>query len=184
MVRRLLSEQGSVTDMRVINLPVTPISAEAFAPFGRLFSPVGERSFGRPNFDGWVMPFAAEGPSRLQYVRMRPRDPSVQIIERHLHVTETRQPISGPPCVLVVGASSDQPPRPEDMIAFDMLGLGIMLHPGTWHSIDAYPRCDTHSDFLFLSEEATVLELFDGTPVPKRSQVHNLAAGGIRLTFS
>jgi ureidoglycolate hydrolase len=169
--------------MKQITLPVVPISAEAFAPFGRLFGPVGERSFGRPNFDAWVMPFAAEGPSRLQYVRMRPREASVQIIERHLHVTETRQPISGPPCVLVVGVSSDQPPRPEDMVAFDMRGQGIMLHPGTWHSIDAYPRGEGASDFLFLSEEATVRELFDGTADPQRSQIFDFAAGGIRLTF-
>jgi hypothetical protein len=63
------------------------------------------------------------------------------------------------------------------MIAFDLQGCGIMLHPGTWHSIDAYPLGDAAGDYLFLSEEATVSELFDGTPEPKRTQVHTFRDG-------
>jgi ureidoglycolate lyase len=158
--------------MNAVSLPVVPISAEAFRPFGRLFAPDGARSFGRDNFDGWVMPFSAEGSVRLQYVRYHRRAMTVEIIERHRHVTETRQQISGPHCVLVVAPSSETPPAPESMIAFDLMGHGIMLHPGTWHSIDAYPLGEAPGDYLFLSEEATVSELFDGTPEPKRTQVH------------
>ncbi len=163
--------------MAVISLPVMRISAEAFRPFGRLFAPEGARSFGRDNFDGWVMPFQAEGPVRLQYVRYKPRAMTVEIIERHRHVTETRQQISGPHCVLVVAPSSETPPAPESMTAFDLCGHGIMLHPGTWHSIDAYPLGGVAGDYLFLSEEATVSELFDGTPEPKRTQVHRFGDG-------
>jgi ureidoglycolate hydrolase len=163
--------------MTVVSLPIVPISAEAFRPFGRLFRPEGPRSFGRDNFDGWVMPFRAEGPARLQYVRYHPRAMTVEIIERHLHVTETRQRISGSDCVLVVAPSSDAPPAPASMTAFNLMGHGIMLHPGTWHSIDAYPLGDAPGDYLFLSEDATVSELFDGTPVPKRTQVHRFGEG-------
>ncbi len=94
------------------------------------------------------MPFRAEGPARLQYVRYKPRAMTVEIIERHLHVTETRQQISGPHCVLVVAPSSDAPPAPEAMTAFDLMGHGIMLHPGTWHSIDAYPLGDAPGDYF------------------------------------
>lgn len=169
--------------MREIRLPITPITPEAFAPFGRLFAPPGPRDFGRDNFDGWIMPFAAEGPPRLQYVRYKPRDARVEIIERHLFVTETRQQISGPHCVLVVAPSSDAPPDPAAMIAFDLRGHGIMLHPGTWHSIDAYPLGEEPGDYLFLSEEATVSELFDGTPEPKRSRVHDFRKAGVDLRF-
>jgi ureidoglycolate hydrolase len=170
--------------MTAIILPIRPISAEAFRPFGRIFAPDGPRSFGRDNFDGWVMPFRAGGPVRLQYVRYKPRAMTVEIIERHLHVTETRQQISGPDCVLVVAPSADAPPRPEAMTAFNLMGHGIMLHPGTWHSIDAYPLGDAPGDYLFLSEEATVSELFDGTPEPVRSQVHRFDEDGTRLVIA
>jgi ureidoglycolate hydrolase len=169
--------------MRDVRLPITPISAEAFAPFGRLFAPPGPRSFGRDNFDGWIMPFAAEGPARLQYVRYKPRRHTVEIIERHLFVTETRQRISGPDCVLVVALASAEPPNPAAMMAFNLGGNGIMLHPGTWHSIDAYPLGPEPGDYLFLSEEATVAELFDGTAEPRRSRVHSFEAAGVRLSF-
>jgi ureidoglycolate hydrolase len=169
--------------MRQVRLPITPITADAFAPFGRLFQPAGPRSFGRDNFDGWVMPFSADAPPRLQYVRYKPRANTVELIERHLFVTETRQQISGGDCVLVVAPPSAAPPDPAAMTAFNLRGHGIMLHPGTWHSIDAYPLGDAPGDYLFLSDEATVSELFDGTPQPRRSRVHDLVKAGVRLSF-
>jgi ureidoglycolate hydrolase len=168
---------------RQVNLPIIPITAEAFAPYGRLFRAEGSRDFGRDGYDGWIFPFRAEGAVRLQLVRYHPRARQVLLIERHRHVTETRQPVAGPAAVLVVGAPSEIPPRAEDMVAFDLGNNGIMLHPGTWHSIDAYPVTDSPSDYLFLSEEATVRELFDGTPQPLRTQVHDLAGAGIDLRF-
>ena len=167
--------------MRLVTLPVTPVTPEAFAPFGRLLPPEGPRSFGRHDFDSWVMPFRAEGPVRLQVVRYHPKPFVVRIIERHLHVTETRQPLNPHPCVLVVAPPSDQPPAPEQMTAFDLAGQGLMFHPGVWHSIDAYPLGEEPCDYLFLSEEATVKELFDGTAHPLRTQVHDFAAAGIEL---
>jgi ureidoglycolate hydrolase len=176
-----LTDQPAAGSRRTVHLPIRPISAEAFAPYGRLFLPEGPRSFGRDNFDGWVMPFRAEGPARLQYVRYKPRAMTVEIIERHLHVTETRQQISGPRCVLVVAPSADAPPAPEDMTAFDLMGHGIMLHPGTWHSIDAYPLEDAPGEYLFLSEEATVTELFDGRAELRRSRVHRFEGVEVRI---
>lgn len=169
--------------MQIVRLPIVPVTEAAFAPFGRLFAPPGVRDFGRDNFDGWIMPFRAEGPPRLQYVRYKPRKNSVQLIEQHLHVTETRQQISGSPCVLVVAPPSAEPPAAETMSALNLLGHGIMLHQGTWHSIDAYPLGDEPGDYLFLSEEATVSELFDGTANPKRSRVHSFEEAGISLIF-
>lgn len=169
---------------RSVTLPITPITAQAFAPFGRLLTPSGPRSFGRDDFDAWVQPFQAQqGPVRLQIVRYHPKPFSVRLIERHRHVTEARQPINGGRCVLVVAPSSEAPPAPEAMTAFDLMGHGLMFHAGTWHSIDAYPLGETACEFLFLSEEATVRELFDGTPNPLRTQVHDFAAAKVDLRF-
>ncbi len=167
--------------MLSVTLPITPVTPEAFAPFGRLLPPQGPRSFGRHDFDAWVMPFPAEGPVRLQVVRYHPKPFVVRLIERHLHVTECRQPLKPLPCVLVVAPPSDAPPEPDAMTAFDLSGHGLMFHPGVWHSLDAYPLGGEACDFLFLSEEATVKELFDGTPQPKRTQVHDFAAAGVDL---
>jgi ureidoglycolate hydrolase len=170
--------------MRAVTLTPIPLTPEAFAPFGRVLTASGGRDFGRDGYDGWVLPFRAEGAARLQIVRYNPRPPVVRLIERHLHVSETRQPITGPPCILVVGRSSDAPPAPEDLVAFDLAGHGVLLSPGTWHSIDAYPRADAPSDFLFLSEEATVAELFGAAATPPvRTQMHDLAAAGVHLSF-
>lgn len=169
--------------MRTVTLPIKPVTPEAFAPFGRLLPPKGPRSFGRNNMDAWILPFRHEGPVRMQIVRYHAKPLVVSLIERHLHVTETRQPIDGARCVLVVAPASEQPPSPEAMTAFDLRGQGLIFNPGVWHSIDAYPMGRTAGEYLFISEEATVSELFNGTPSPVRTQVHDFAAAGIALVI-
>jgi ureidoglycolate hydrolase len=167
--------------MREVRLPIIPVTAEAFAPFGRLLTPIGERSFGRHNMDAWTQPFRHEGAVRMQITRYHAKPLEAHLIERHLHVTETRQPLRLDRCALLVAPSSQTPPQPEAMTAFDLMGHGLIFHPGTWHSIDAYPLDGQASDYLFISEEATVSELFDGTQAPVRSQVHDYARDGVRI---
>lgn len=170
--------------MRRIALPVHPISAEAFAPYGRILSPAGPRDTGREGYDIWIQPFAAESRPRLQIVRYHARPFVVALIERHLHVTEARQPLGGPPAIVVVAESSETPPTPEALRAFRLDGEGVLFHRGTWHAIDAYPESGSHADFLFLSEEATVNELFDHPgKAPTRTQVHDFRAYGIELVI-
>lgn len=170
--------------MRRISLPVSPISAEAFAPYGRVLSPAGARDTGREGYDIWIQPFAAQNRPRLQIVRYHARPFIVVLVERHRHVTEARQPLGGSPAIIVVAESSDTPPAPESLRAFRLDGEGVLFHRGTWHAIDAYPEHGSHADFLFLSEEATVNELFEhpGRP-PERTQVHDFRAAGIELVI-
>lgn len=170
--------------MRHITLPLQPISAEAFAPYGRVLSPAGERHAGREGYDIWIQPFAAESRPRLQIVRYHARPFVVALIERHLHVTEARQPLGGSPAIIVVAEPSETPPAPEMLRAFRLDGEGVMFHRGAWHAIDAYPESGSHSDFLFLSEEATVSELFDNPGrAPERTQVFDFLAAGIELVI-
>jgi ureidoglycolate hydrolase len=171
-------------DMRRIALPVSPISAEAFAPYGRPLRPAGARDTGREGYDIWIQPFAAESRSRLQIVRYHARPFIVALVERHLHVTEARQPLGGPPAIIVVAEPSDTPPVPESLRAFRLDGEGVLFHRGTWHAIDAYPEHGSHADFLFLSEEATVSELFDNPGrMPERTQVCDFRAAGIEIVI-
>jgi len=170
--------------MRRITLPVSPISAEAFAPYGRVLSPAGARDTGREGYDIWIQPFATQSPPRLQIVRYHARPFIVALVERHLHVTESRQPLGGPPAIIVVAEPSETPPAPEALRAFRLDGEGVLFHRGTWHAIDAYPERGSHADFLFLSEEATVNELFDNPGrAPERTQVHDFRTAGIELVI-
>lgn len=170
--------------MRRVVLPVSPLTAEAFAPYGRVLSPSGTRDTGREGYDIWIQPFAAESRPRLQIVRCHARPFVVALVERHRHVTEARQPLGGPPAIIVVAEPSDTPPEPEALRAFRLDGQGILFHRGTWHAIDAYPERGSHADFLFLSEEATVNELFEHPErAPERTQVHDFSAAGIELVI-
>lgn len=165
-------------------LSVEPISAEAFAPYGRLLVPEGPRDAGREGYDIWIKPFASESAPRLQVVRYHARPFSVGMIERHLHVTEARLPLAGPPAIIVVASPDDDAPTPQSLRAFRLDGTGVIFHRGTWHAIDAYPERGSHADFLFLSEEATVNELFV-TPErpPERTQTIDFSARGLTIVI-
>lgn len=171
--------------MRRIVLPVSPLTADSFAPYGRILSPSGQRDTGRDGYDIWIQPFAAEARPRLQIVRYHARPFVVALVERHLHVTEARHPLGGAPAIIVVAAPSEIAPVPEQLRAFRLDGEGVLFHRGTWHAIDAYPEQGSHADFLFLSEEATVNELFEHPGrTPERTQVHDFAAAGIELVIA
>lgn len=182
--RFLLAATHYDTGMRRVALPVSPLSPEAFAPYGRILSPAGARDTGREGYDIWIQPFAAESRPRLQIVRYHARPFVVALVERHLYVTEARQPLGGPPAIIVVAAPSEVPPAPEELRAFRLDGQGVLFHRGTWHAIDAYPERASQADFLFLSEEATVNELFDNPGrTPERTQVHDFRAAGIEIVI-
>ena len=161
------------------HIPVLPLTADSFAPYGRVLEPAGSRDAGRDGYDIWVQPFASEAAPRLQLVRYHARPMVVALIERHLHVTEARLPLAGQDAIIVVAAASDAPPAPRDLRAFRLGGRGVMFHRATWHAIDAYPAEAAHADFLFLSEQATVDELFiHKDRPPLRTQVHDYAKAG------
>lgn len=169
---------------QTIHLPVLPLTADGFAPYGRVLVPDGARDTGRDGYDIWVQPFASEGSPRLQIVRYHARPMVVALIERHLHVTEARLPLAGQDAIVVVAPASDAPPAPQDLRAFRLGGQGVMFHRATWHAIDAYPEQAAHADFLFLSEEATVNELFlHKDRPPQRTQTHDYAKAGLTIVI-
>lgn len=164
-------------------LAAEPVTAEAFAPYGRLLAPEGRRDAGREGYDIWIKPFAAESAARLQIVRYHARPFLVGTIERHLHVTEARLPLAGaPPAIIVVAPPNETAPEPQSLRAFRLDGTGVIFHRSTWHAIDAYPERGPHADFLFLSEEATVSELF-GAPAtpPTRTEVIDFTSRDITI---
>lgn len=166
-------------------LPIAPLDPHDFAVYGSVLFPQGPRDAGRDGYDIWIQPFRPDTAPRLQIVRYHPRPPLVARIERHLHVTEARAPIAGPPAIIVVAPPSEMPPDPGSLRAFRLDGRGVMLHRGTWHAVDAYPEREEPADFLFLSEEATVSELFDRPgQMPLRTQTHDYRALGIEIRIA
>ena len=169
---------------RTVRIPVRTLTPAAFAPYGRVLIPSGPRDAGREGYDIWIQPFSAESRPRLQIVRYHARPFVVGLVERHLHVTEARLPLDGTPAIIVVAEPSERPPAPEALRAFRLEGAGVMFHRGTWHAIDAYPEGGAYADFLFLSEEATVDELFAnaGKP-PQRTEVQDFTAAGAEIVI-
>jgi len=182
--RRFLSATVSYDPAMRITLAVAPLTAEAFAPYGRILRPSGARDSGREGYDIWIQPFTAESRPRLQIVRYHARPFVVAVIERHRHVSEARQPLGGPPAIIVVAEPSENPPQPQALRAFRLDGEGVLFHRGTWHAIDAFPEGAAHADFLFLSEDATVAELFEQPDKPPlRTQIHDFRADGIDVVI-
>ncbi|MEM9205354.1 MAG: ureidoglycolate lyase [Pseudomonadota bacterium] len=149
--------------MRVHQIPLERLSPDAFSPFGQVLA-AGDRSpdFSRPLLDNWRFPFASDAPPRLQIMRYHTQQMRLTLFERHVFVTEARFPIDGAKGVIVVAGNTveDDHPDPKAARAFLIDGsAGLMLKPGVWHGLDCFPVDRPHSDFLFLSDEKTEVEI-------------------------
>ena len=126
----------------MIVLPVVPITARAFAPYGWLAA--GDDPGGRPINDGTSrrvdaagqLAFAAEGgAATLAVFRAEARDPCGpwRTLERHRLGTQTFVPLGGVRCVMLVAAGQARP-EPGTLAAFVVSGRqAVTLHAGTWH---------------------------------------------------
>jgi ureidoglycolate hydrolase len=134
-------------------------------------------SFDLPTKELHRLPWQCDAPIIVQLISFKRQPIRLHLIEKHMHVTESRMHIGGPPCVIVVAAPSEAVPGPTDLRAFRMERQGVMFKTSTWHAVDAYPLGDDPSVFLFLSDKETQSELFDN-PVaePKRSVIHDLTS--------
>ena len=103
---------------QLIELPVERLSPESFA----------SRRVG----------FTIDGTVDLHVVRYDSKPMEFHLVERHLHVTETRVPLTPEPVVLVVAQSTSPddraaPPSLESFRAFLLNGRqGVLLGTGTW----------------------------------------------------
>lgn len=172
--------------MPVLDIPIEPLDAETFAPYGMLLAPAGPPFYARTGLDLWRFPFASDAPARLQIMRYHHQPMAFSRLERHLAVTEARFPLHGAAAILIVagetGPAPEDAPDPSAIRAFRLDGdAGILFRPGIWHGLDCYPLAPPHADFLFLSDEATEIEI-ESQPTPisaTRTHVHDYAADGI-----
>ncbi len=151
---------------KLIEIAAEPLTAEAFAPFGEI---VGGSSaptdWTRPGLDAWKNSFAIEGRTELRVMRYHRQAPKLNVMERHVTVTESRMPMGGARAFMVVAPPSpdnrpDEPPPPEAARAFYLDGhAGLMFWRGTWHALDCYVIGRDYADFAFISEVETEDEI-------------------------
>jgi ureidoglycolate lyase len=122
-------------------LRVSPLTPEAFAPYGRLIRmPSSPATASGPGWDWWgeVEPLeAGDRPYTLGFLSLRPAGMSFNWAERHMRSRELIVPMGGK-CLIYVAV----PSRPVDADrpspdGFSVFGLGpgeaVLLEKGIWH---------------------------------------------------
>ena len=146
-------------------VPIEPLSEEAFEPFGRLISardgPPDYR--GASGTKGWHVAFESGLPLlsvlKTPYLGLR-----FARMERHLHVSQAFVPLGGSAAVVAVAPPTPEASRPrlEDIRAFLLDdSRGYVLHIGTWHSLDRFPLLRPDTTFLMISDHETQRDLTD-----------------------
>ncbi|MDD0840223.1 ureidoglycolate lyase [Curvibacter sp. HBC61] len=127
-------------------LPLRPLSAEHFAPFGTVLEGFGDTPppGARPINQGscWRLDLAlplslhhADGQAGLAIYQAQARSLPITVheLERHKLGSQSFMPLEGQRFIVVV-ARANALPGPDDVQAFVTNGQqGVVLHPGTWH---------------------------------------------------
>jgi len=145
-------------------LPLRPIDAAAFAPYGALADaegasgrPINEGSSLRIDGVGDLQLTAEGGAPCLALFRAQPRDPAGpwQVLERHRLGTQTFVPLAGAPFVLLV-ALGEAAPDEATLAAFSVVGhQAVTLHAGTWHHGLIAPK---GGDFVVIERRAAAVD--------------------------
>ena len=102
-----------------LDIPVQPLTADAFTPYGTVISPTEDGTEFGPH--DAVLKLSA-GTPRFYAMRLPNRGLLITRITRHRHVTQVLASASNTPWLIAVA-----PPPSDDVSA-------IMLHQGTWHA--------------------------------------------------
>lgn len=138
-------------------LPVAPLTAEAFAPFGDVIEahdtaehfPINGGTTERYHNLAYIEP-GPEGRAIVSIFRGQPRELPfvVSMMERHPLASQAFVPLSGRAYLVVVAPAADVP-EASDLRAFLAgPGQGVNYAPGVWH----HPllALDAVSDFLVI----------------------------------
>ena len=131
--------------MQVITLKASPLTSEAFAPFGDVIETEGATHF--PINEGAIeryhdlatVSIDTEAGGRTLVSLARPNvvtefPAPVKIIERHPLASQAFIPMYYDPMVVVVATAQADPADASQLHAFITNGRqGVNYHPGTWH---------------------------------------------------
>jgi ureidoglycolate lyase len=178
------------TTMRVVQVTVSPLTEEAFAPFGEvLAAPERDPDFTGISSAGWRASFESDSPPEVMVYRSRYSGLRFTVLERHLAVTQAFIPLGPVPAVVAVAPPTpgDDPPDPSDVRGFILDGTaGYVLKTGAWHSPDRYPRYPPSADVVIITDRATQheLESLPGGPWARTQAVDYVDRFGVTFEFS
>jgi ureidoglycolate lyase len=133
----ITSTPATSAHARLIDLPVEPITAEKFAPYGTLIASAEDGKCFGPDEAQLEL---GRGTPRFYVMRLKRRDHAFSHITRHLLVTQCLAAVGGKPWLLAVAppADPDNPggePDPMAIRAFSIPGdMAVSLHRATWHA--------------------------------------------------
>ena len=145
-------------------LVIEPMTAESFAPFGRLLVSSQEPAERRVMT---ALPFECDGRTTVYAIWQPCKGRSFSRLERHFGVTQTFVQVSGSPSVVCVAAPTDLAdpeavPRPEDVRAFLIdPGRPFAFARGTWHSLDRYVLSPPGATFVILNVDPNPTQIVD-----------------------
>jgi ureidoglycolate hydrolase len=148
----------------VQQVPIEPLTEDAFAPFGQLISAKART----PDFktesgtEGWAVDFGSGRPL-IMLLRTVYQGLRFSKLERHFNVTQSFLPLGGSPAVVAVAPpSADRAsvPAPAAIRAFLLDGSqGYALARGTWHSLDRFPLYPPDTRWVILTDHETQNDL-------------------------
>jgi ureidoglycolate lyase len=119
------------------------VSADAFAPYGRVIEPPSRRGDAAgPGWTWWAETVLLSGDGRawgVGYLELQPTELRFDWAERHLRTPEAIVPLGGDAFVYVgPPRHADELPRPSpDLDRFEVFrvraGAGIVMDRGVWH---------------------------------------------------
>lgn len=122
-------------------IPASPVTQEAFAPFGRVIDLTREQDPEVIETAGprWVDHYTKEAllreiPSLGRTLSSTVGDP-IELMERHEHVGEAIVPAGAPVVLTVTEPTAEPRPRAEAARSFIIApGTVVVMNPGVWHA--------------------------------------------------
>ncbi len=125
-----------------MQLPIEPLTAEAFRPFGQVIEqPQRAPDATGPGWQWWsetALLASDDRPYGIGYLDLLPAALRFDWAERHMRSAEMLIPTGGD-CLVYVGPPDhlEEPDRLPSLDRFRVFrveqGKGVLLHPGVWH---------------------------------------------------
>ena len=152
-----------------MSLTVEALSADAFAPFGRVLSrPERERDAEGPGWRWWAETALLESDGRrfgVGFLDLRPAAASFDWAEKHLRTQETVIATTGDLLLYVAAAEHERAPAEDGYRVFRVPGGGgVVMERGVWHGAPLAADAATTALVLILEgtgRDDVTVERFD-----------------------
>jgi ureidoglycolate lyase len=158
-------QNKAAMNLKIHELKIEPMTAEAFKPFGELFDATE-----RPADHRTIVPdkgFEIKGQTVVSVIWQPYQGLTFTQLERHFDITQSFVPMSGSLSAVAVAAPTDNSnpedvPRPDQVRAFLIDGtVGFRYKIGTWHSLNRYILHPPGATFLMINVSPNPSEVVD-----------------------